>query len=140
MCRVFQRPFAQPSTGIGAWQVGMLSSNLFLLQTLLYLQIAFEFMSVMAVMTNCAIVALTPQGLKYAGDIGEVNYLLVFVVAEVCFSKLSYPVPNLLSPQHVLLFVKFTLSYLIPDEPQWVETALAQTAYHSKLAFRAQVL
>ena len=46
-------------------------------------------MSVDAVMTNCALLGLTPQIHKYALDYGELNYLLIFVGAEVIIPTLQ---------------------------------------------------
>lgn len=50
-------------------------------------QVAFEIMSVLAVVTNCALLALTPQGLKYDSVYGDVNYILFFVIAEVSYDS-----------------------------------------------------
>lgn len=47
------------------------------------LQIAFEMMSVMAVMTNCALVALNANVQKVVPDYGEGVIILLFVLAEV---------------------------------------------------------
>ncbi|XP_029445238.1 anoctamin-10 isoform X2 [Rhinatrema bivittatum] len=43
MCRVFKRPFAEPSASIGVWQL------------------AFETMSVISVVTNCALIGMSTQ-------------------------------------------------------------------------------
>ncbi|XP_017377971.1 anoctamin-10 isoform X3 [Cebus imitator] len=43
MCRVFKRPFSEPSASIGVWQL------------------AFETMSVISVVTNCALIGMSPQ-------------------------------------------------------------------------------
>ncbi|TMS10427.1 Anoctamin-10 [Larimichthys crocea] len=43
MCRVFKRPFSDPAANIGVWQL------------------AFEAMSVIAVVTNCALIGMSPQ-------------------------------------------------------------------------------
>ncbi|XP_054536586.1 anoctamin-10 isoform X13 [Pan troglodytes] len=43
MCRVFKRPFSEPSANIGVWQL------------------AFETMSVISVVTNCALIGMSPQ-------------------------------------------------------------------------------
>merc|ERR1712150_364150 len=64
LCRIFQRPFARPTAGIGAWQI------------------AFEMMSVMAVLTNTALVAINANVQKFAPDYGEVKLILLFVLAE----------------------------------------------------------
>jgi len=41
--------------------------------------------------------------------------------------------------QHLILFLKVTIAYLIPDMPEWVETAVASDDYQSKLALKRQV-
>ena len=41
--------------------------------------------------------------------------------------------------QHLLLFVKVMLAFLIPDAPAWVETVLAREDYQSKQALKKQV-
>ncbi|XP_072009630.1 anoctamin-10 isoform X1 [Engystomops pustulosus] len=43
MCRVFKRPFAEPSASIGVWML------------------AFETMGIIAVVTNCALLGMSPQ-------------------------------------------------------------------------------
>ena len=45
----------------------------------------------------------------------------------------------LLCLQHAILFAKVMLSYLIPDRPEWVETAVSAVQYQSKLAYKRQV-
>ena len=41
--------------------------------------------------------------------------------------------------QHVILFVKVMISYLVPDKPEWVATAVASVEYQSKIAYKRQV-
>ena len=41
--------------------------------------------------------------------------------------------------QHAIIVVKMMLAYLIPDEPEWVQTAVARVEYESKLAWSKQV-
>lgn len=43
MCRVYKRPFAEPTANIGVWQL------------------AFETMSVISVVTNCVLIGMSPQ-------------------------------------------------------------------------------
>ncbi|KAJ8415704.1 hypothetical protein AAFF_G00402610 [Aldrovandia affinis] len=43
MCQVFKRPFSEPAANIGVWQL------------------AFETMSVIAVVTNCALIGMSPK-------------------------------------------------------------------------------
>lgn len=106
MCRVFQRPFAESASNIGAWQI------------------AFEVISVMAVMTNCALIGMNPEVQKLLpSDISGVNVVIVFVIVE-----------------HVLLAVKVAVAYFIPDTPKWVEVELAKIAYQSKLALQKELI
>ena len=60
-------------------------------------QMAFEVISVMAVMTNCALIGMNPQVQKLLpSDITAVNIVLIFVVVEVRYSKtcLKRPLQN----------------------------------------------
>ena len=54
------------------------------------LQTAFEFVSVMAVITNCALVALSPEMKVYMTDYSSISYTLVFVAAEVSLFYMDY--------------------------------------------------
>uniref|UniRef100_A0A673WEM6 Anoctamin n=1 Tax=Salmo trutta TaxID=8032 RepID=A0A673WEM6_SALTR len=47
MCKVFKRPFSEPAANIGVWQL------------------AFEAMSVIAVVTNCALIGMSPKVKSY---------------------------------------------------------------------------
>ncbi|XP_052816111.1 anoctamin-10-like isoform X1 [Mya arenaria] len=106
MCRVFQRPFAESASNIGAWQI------------------AFEVVSVMAVMTNCALIGMNPEVQKLLpSDITAVNIVIVFVAIE-----------------HLLLAVRVSVAYFIPDVPGWVEIEMAKIAYQSKLALQKEQL
>ena len=46
-------------------------------------QIAFELMSVIAVITNCALIGLSEEVRAHLPDIGDANMVLIFVAAEV---------------------------------------------------------
>lgn len=102
MVNIFQRPFAESASNIGAWQV------------------AFELISIMAVMTNCALIGMNPEVRKLLpSDITAVNIVLIFVAVE-----------------HIILAIKVAVACLIPDQPKWVEIELAKIAYQSKLALQ----
>lgn len=104
MCRVFRRPFAVSASNIGAWQV------------------AFEVISVLAVVTNCALIGMNSEVSKLLpSNLTSVNIVLIFVVIE-----------------HILIAVKMAVAYFIPDVPKWVEVELAKIAYQSKLALQKQ--
>lgn len=106
MCKVFRRPFAETASNIGAWQL------------------AFELISVMAVITNCALIGMNPEIKKLLPtDITPVNTLLIFVCVE-----------------HIILAIKFAVAYFIPDTPNWVQIELAKVAYKSKQALHKERL
>lgn len=42
--------------------------------------------------------------------------------------------------QHIIIFIKAALAYMIPDEPEWVEVGLNAVEYQSKQAWRQQVI
>jgi len=48
------------------------------------MKVAFELMGVIAVITNCSLVALSPSVKEYARGYSDVKYALFFVAAEVC--------------------------------------------------------
>ena len=49
------------------------------------MQVAFEMMSVMAVLTNCALLLLSPKAQDYMEDYGTINVLIWFILAEVIY-------------------------------------------------------
>ncbi|XP_075896908.1 anoctamin-10 isoform X3 [Nelusetta ayraudi] len=100
MCRVFKRPFLEPATNIGVWQL------------------AFEAMSVIAVVTNCALIGLSPQVKDYFSE-SETQLILWIVAVE-----------------HGLLALKFILAYLIPDVPKHIHIKLARLEFESLEALK----
>jgi len=48
------------------------------------MQVAFELMGYIAVVTNCSLVALSPSVKEYARGYSDVQFTLFFVAAEVC--------------------------------------------------------
>ncbi|TRY58208.1 hypothetical protein DNTS_008553, partial [Danionella cerebrum] len=74
MCHVFKRPFSEPAANIGVWQL------------------AFETMSVIAVVTNCALIGLSPQAKAYFPE-SETQLILIVVAIEVMRSLVAplYP-------------------------------------------------
>jgi len=101
LCKVFQRPTAKRVKDIGAWQV------------------AFEMMGGIAVMTNCALLSLSPNLRAYAPNMSPAEWLLFFVIIE-----------------HVLLGILVALRQLIPDIPTNVKVALARLEYQSRQALK----
>lgn len=100
MCRVFKRPFSEPAANIGVWQL------------------AFEAMSAIAVVTNCALIGLSPQVKAYFPD--SETRLILWVAAI----------------EHVLLTFKFILSFLIPDVPKHIQIRLARLEFESLEALK----
>ncbi|XP_037830354.1 anoctamin-10 isoform X2 [Kryptolebias marmoratus] len=100
MCHVFKRPFADPAANIGVWQL------------------AFEAMSVIAVVTNCALIGMSPQVKGYFPD-SETQLILWTVAIE-----------------HGLLAFKFILTFLIPDVPKYIQIKLARLEFESLEALK----
>uniref|UniRef100_A0A8D0A2F2 Anoctamin n=1 Tax=Sander lucioperca TaxID=283035 RepID=A0A8D0A2F2_SANLU len=100
MCRVFKRPFSDPAANIGVWQL------------------AFEAMSVIAVVTNCSLIGMSPQVKAYFPD--SESQLILWTVAI----------------EHVLLAFKFILSFLIPDVPKPIQISLARLEFESLEALK----
>ncbi|KAM8846713.1 anoctamin-10 [Synchiropus picturatus] len=100
MCRVFKRPFSEPAANIGVWQL------------------AFETMSVIAVVTNCALIGMSPQVKAYFTD-SEMQLILWTVAIE-----------------HGLLAFKFILTFLIPDVPKHIQIKLSRLEFESVEALK----
>ncbi|XP_060778034.1 anoctamin-10 isoform X1 [Neoarius graeffei] len=100
MCRVFKRPFSEPASDIGVWQL------------------AFETMSIIAVVTNCALIGLSPQVQAY---FPEADTQLILTVVAV---------------EHVLLAFKFILAFVIPDVPKHIQIKLAKLEFESLEALK----
>ncbi|XP_041375586.1 anoctamin-10-like isoform X2 [Gigantopelta aegis] len=65
MCRIFQRPFAESASGIGAWQI------------------AFEVIGLISVITNCALIGMDPEVQHLMpSSMSTVNMVLIFVAVE----------------------------------------------------------
>lgn len=100
MCRVFKRPFSDPAANIGVWQL------------------AFEAMSVIAVVTNCALIGMSPQ-VKACFPESDMHLILWTVAIE-----------------HGLLALKFILTFLIPDVPKPIQIKLAKLEFESLEALK----
>uniref|UniRef100_A0AAY4CMB6 Anoctamin n=1 Tax=Denticeps clupeoides TaxID=299321 RepID=A0AAY4CMB6_9TELE len=103
MCHVFKRPFSVPAANIGVWQL------------------AFETMSVIAVVTNCALIGLSPQVQAYFPE--SDTHLILMVV----------------SVEHVLLAFKCILAFVIPDVPKQIQIKLAHLEFESLEALKKKV-
>ncbi|XP_054637506.1 anoctamin-10 [Dunckerocampus dactyliophorus] len=100
MCHVFKRPFSDPAANIGIWQL------------------AFEAMSVMAIVTNCALIGMSRQVRAYFPD-SDMQLILWTVALE-----------------HGLLAFKFILAFLIPDVPKHIQVKLARLEFESVEALK----
>ncbi|KAM8967077.1 LOW QUALITY PROTEIN: anoctamin-10 [Pelodytes ibericus] len=100
MCRVFKRPFSEPSAGIGVWML------------------AFETMGIIAVITNCALLGMSPQVNAMFQD-SKMDLILTVAAIE-----------------HALLALKFILAFVIPDKPYDVEMKLARLEFESLEALK----
>ncbi|XP_048008733.1 anoctamin-10 isoform X1 [Megalobrama amblycephala] len=100
MCHVFKRPFSEPAANIGVWQL------------------AFETMSIIAVVTNCALIGLSPQVHAYFPE-SETQLILIVVAIE-----------------HILLAFKFILAFVIPDVPKHIQVKLAKLEFDSLEALK----
>ncbi|XP_052042874.1 anoctamin-10 isoform X3 [Apodemus sylvaticus] len=102
MCRVFKRPFSEPSASIGVWQL------------------AFETMSVISVVTNCALIGMSPQ-VNAVFPESKTDLVLIVVAVE-----------------HALLALKFILAFAIPDKPRHIQQKLARLEFESLEALKQQ--
>ncbi|KAI5280991.1 Anoctamin-10 [Manis pentadactyla] len=102
MCRVFKRPFSEPSANIGVWQL------------------AFETMSVISVVTNCALIGMSPQVNALFPE-SKLDLVLIVVAVE-----------------HALLALKFILAFAIPDKPRHIQMKLARLEFESLEALKQQ--
>ncbi|CAL8337851.1 anoctamin-10 isoform X1 [Gadus morhua] len=104
MCHVFKRPFSEPAANIGVWQL------------------AFEAMSVIAVVTNCALIGMSPQVKSYFPE-SETQLILWTAAIE-----------------HGLLALKLILTFVIPDVPKHIQTKLARLEFESLEALKKKSL
>lgn len=102
MCQVFKRPFSVPAANIGVWQL------------------AFETMSVISVVTNCALIGMSPQVSTFFPDSSAELIMLVVGI------------------EHVILALKFILTFVIPDLPREIQIKLARLEFESMEALKQQ--
>uniref|UniRef100_A0AAR2KU69 Anoctamin n=1 Tax=Pygocentrus nattereri TaxID=42514 RepID=A0AAR2KU69_PYGNA len=103
ICHVFKRPFSEPTSDIGVWQL------------------AFETMSAIAVVTNCALIGLSPQVKAYFPE-AETQLILTVVAVE-----------------HIILAFKFVLAFVIPDVPKHIQIKLAKLEFESLEALKKKI-
>ncbi|XP_067888676.1 anoctamin-10 [Heterodontus francisci] len=95
MCYVFKRPFSEPAADIGVWLL------------------ALETMGVISVMTNCALIGLSPQ-VKGMFQGNRIELVLLIVGIE-----------------HILLALKFILAFAISDVPRDIRNKVARLEFES---------
>nr|XP_005994641.1 PREDICTED: anoctamin-10 isoform X1 [Latimeria chalumnae] len=78
-------------------------------------------MSVISVVTNCALIGMSPQVQGFFQ--GSQTDLILLVVAV----------------EHILLTLKFILAFVIPDVPHEIRTELAKLEFESREALKQQV-
>ncbi|XP_059829207.1 anoctamin-10 isoform X2 [Hypanus sabinus] len=100
MCNVFQRPFFEPAADIGVWLL------------------AFETMGIISVMTNCALIGMSPQ-VKNLFQTNSIELVLLVVAVE-----------------HALLALKFILAFAISDIPSDIRTKVARMEFESMEALK----
>ncbi|XP_025231140.1 LOW QUALITY PROTEIN: anoctamin-10 [Theropithecus gelada] len=141
MCRVFKRPFSEPSASIGVWQIifcldpgvkrglnckvmrnllGEMEMSCVLFVVLVVSQLAFETMSVISVVTNCALIGMSPQVNAIFPE-SKADLILIVVAVE-----------------HALLALKFILAFAIPDKPRHIQVKLARLEFESLEALKQQ--
>jgi len=103
LCRLHQRPFFESASSIGAWQA------------------AFEVMGVVAVITNCSLIAMSHSTMKWFEKWSTSHYILLFVFIE-----------------HLIIGAKILLSYMIPDIPGWITKKMAKIQYEKTMLLKKQ--
>lgn len=92
------------------------------MQRKFYFQRAFEILGALSILTNCGLLYLSPQLRKRSPDVGEVEWILLFVLIE-----------------HLMLGIRYLLHISIADKPEWVRVALAKRNNESKQALKFEV-
>ncbi|XP_050315766.1 anoctamin-8 isoform X2 [Anthonomus grandis grandis] len=98
---VCQRPFGQRVPNIGTWQNCM------------------EYMSIMAVLVNCALIGLSGQVHRMFPDMTATQTILLIVALE-----------------HIMLVIRFIITCAIPDIPGWLATEMAKIEWARRNASR----
>lgn len=106
---------------------------------------AFDILSSVAILTNTALIAMQPSVREYFSSYTDVEYILIFVVAEVClfvydFNKFLFMRHVFfLTLQHILLALKLIISFAIPNTPYEIQIAKIKNLYESNQALRNEV-
>ena len=98
---VCQRPFGQRVPNIGTWQQCM------------------EYMSIIAVLVNCALIGLSGEVHRMFPDMTATQTILLIVALE-----------------HIMLCIRFIITCVIPDIPSWLATEMAKIEWARRNASR----
>lgn len=98
---ICQRPFGQRVPNIGSWQNAM------------------EYMCLMAVLVNCALIGLSGQVHRMFPDMTATQTILLIVALE-----------------HIMLCIRFLITCAIPDLPSWLATEVAKLEWARREAGR----
>lgn len=143
MCFIYQRPFGERVSNIGMWLVmrRWLDYNnqdriiSWKYTIFLWFQNTMEVMGLIAILVNCALIGLSGQVHRMFPDISKTQTILLIVALEVCSTRLKW-FRDFISIwfngwplQHVMLLIRFLISCLIPDKPQWVATEMAKVEF-----------
>ncbi|KAL0278801.1 UNVERIFIED_CONTAM: hypothetical protein PYX00_000506 [Menopon gallinae] len=82
-------------------------------------QNAMELMGIIAVLVNCALIGLSGQVHRMFPEMSTTQTILLIVALE-----------------HIVLIVRFLISYSIPDLPEWVATEMAKVEFARREAVR----
>lgn len=83
------------------------------------LQNAMELMGLIAVLVNCALIGLSGQVHRMFPEMSTTQTILLIVALE-----------------HIMLILRFLISYSIPDLPDWVATEMAKREFARREAVR----
>ncbi|KAB0803967.1 hypothetical protein PPYR_00937 [Photinus pyralis] len=101
---ICQRPFGQRVPNIGTWQNCM------------------EYMGIMAVLVNCALIGLSGQVHRMFPDMTATQTILLIVALE-----------------HIMLCIHFLITCAIPDMPSWLATEMAKIEWARREISRVSV-
>jgi hypothetical protein len=85
----------------------------------LSLQNCMEYMSIMAVLVNCALIGLSGQVHRMFPDMTATQTILLIVALE-----------------HIMLVIRFIITCAIPDIPAWLATEMAKIEWARREASR----
>jgi len=98
-----------------------------------------EVMGIIAVLVNCALIGLSGQVHRMFPEMSTTQTILLIVILEVfVFTRNTnyLIVLNVEISQHIMLTIRFIITYAIPDLPNWVATEMAKVEFSRREAFR----